>query len=162
MRAVHSLAAELWERTLGEDRAEAIAHAQHLLKLNPNDNQGIRFLVYNWFALAGMWDNLTRLLRRYRDDARTETRYSLALDGFRRHHEGAQTALVEALEINSHVPVFLLGRRAPFSPMTDAVAYRSEAEAQAYAAHAFAVWHSVPGAIEWLATSIRRMPASGS
>ena len=155
MRAVHYLAVELWDRNLGHDRTEAVNNVRHLLKINPNDNQGVRFLAYNWLPLTGSWDELTRLLRRYRDEMRIETRYTLALDSFRRQAAPADTALPDAFEINPPVPAFLLARRAPFRPDGETVIYRSEAEAQAYAALAFSAWRLVPGATDWLSYALR-------
>jgi hypothetical protein len=160
MRAVHSLAVELWDRDIGDDRAHAVEFVRHLLRINPNDNQGVRFLAYGWIPLTGSWDELTRLLRRYRNETRTETRYSLALDAFRRKDAAAGTALAAALETNPHVPAFLLARRAPFLLKPETVTYGSQAEAQTYAALAFPVWRLVPGATKWLNDVLRCKPLS--
>jgi len=162
MRAVHSLAVELWDRDIGGDRTQAVENVRHLLRINPNDNQGARFLAFTWLPLTGGWDELTRLLRRYRDEIRTETRYSLALDAFRRKDAAADTTLAAALETNPHVPAFLLARRAPFPLKPETVTYQSEAEAQTYAAVAFPVWRLVPGATNWLHDVLRGKPLSKS
>ncbi|HXY17585.1 MAG TPA: tetratricopeptide repeat protein [Gaiellaceae bacterium] len=45
MRARAALAALLWK--LGR-REEALEHARELLRLNPNDNQGIRYQQAKW------------------------------------------------------------------------------------------------------------------
>ncbi|WP_442754029.1 hypothetical protein ACNHKD_13650 [Methylocystis sp. JAN1] len=55
MRAKANLASELWER--GE-KAAAIDEAQDMLRLNPNDNQGMRDYLAAWLAEAGRYDVL--------------------------------------------------------------------------------------------------------
>jgi tetratricopeptide (TPR) repeat protein len=154
MRAVHYLGLELWERDSGDDREEATKLIAHLLKINPNDNQGARMLAYGWYPMLGKWDALTALLRRYRKESRTETAFTLALDAWRRGDGKASDYLMAARKVNSHVPGFLLARHAPPPFGGESVAYRSPEEASAYAQHAHAVWRLVPGAIEWLRSNI--------
>ena len=67
-RAVHNLALTLWER--GE-QDEAARLADFLLKLNPNDNQGIRFLARDWHEALGNRAAVERLLKRYGNETRT-------------------------------------------------------------------------------------------
>lgn len=150
MRAVHFLATELWARSVGDDRDEAARLVAHLLKLNPNDNQGVRMLAYGWYPLLGRWDALTSLLRRYRKERRTETAFALALDARRRSDPRATELLGAAIAINAHVARLLLARRAPKPLEADSVAYASLEEAQAYALHGHEVWRLIPGAIDWL------------
>lgn len=156
MRVVHFLAIELWARDLGDDRDEAARLVAHLLKLNPNDNQGARMLAYGWYPLLGKWDALTSLLRRYRKEQRTETAFALALDARRRSDPRATDLLTAAMAINTHVSGLLLARRAAKPYEGESVAYASREEAQAYAEHGHEVWRLVPGAIDWLRQTSKR------
>lgn len=65
MRARERLAEALW--ALG-DRAAAIAHLWALLELNPNDNQGVRYILANWLLAVGDGAGVDRLLALYPDD----------------------------------------------------------------------------------------------
>jgi len=63
MRVRQGLAAVLW--ALGE-RQVAIAHVQEPLRLNPGDNQGLRYTLATWLLAAGDDAALADLLRQYR------------------------------------------------------------------------------------------------
>ena len=76
MRARQGLALASWE--LGE-RSEAIAHYQQMLHLNPNDNQGVRYLLANALLEEGLDDDLGELLESYEDDAGAGWVYARAL-----------------------------------------------------------------------------------
>jgi len=62
MRARHGLAEVLWH--LGERQA-AIAHLQDMLRLNPGDNQGVRYTLAGWLLAEGWDEELARLLKEY-------------------------------------------------------------------------------------------------
>jgi hypothetical protein len=81
MRARAGLAARLWRR--GE-REAAVEHYHELLRLNPNDNQGIRYLLAAWLLELGRDDDLAALLKRYEGDAMAACVYAKALLAFRR------------------------------------------------------------------------------
>ena len=80
MRARQGLALALWE--LGE-RSEAIEHYRQMLHLNPNDNQGIRYLLASALLEEGLDDDLGELLKSYGDDAGANWVYARALWSFR-------------------------------------------------------------------------------
>ncbi len=147
MRAAHNLALSLWEQ--GE-RDEAASLAGFLLKLNPNDNQGIRYLALDWNGALGNWNAVGRLLKRYRDDAGTGYLYAAALDAFRKG-DGADALLNEARETNPHVPELLTGS-SPMPEQSDLpyVEFGSREEAAGYVRSGREAWSNVPGALEWL------------
>jgi len=154
MRVLHFLALTLWE--VGA-RDEAIKEAKTLLRLNPNDNQGIRELLHIWYPATGDWDALTKLLRRYRSDWSVSHLYTSWLLGFR-NGNAADAQLAEALEANPHVPALLPDADASVPDDDDDLAMPgyvlagSGAEAAGYADFSRSVWKSVPGAIEALIT----------
>ena len=65
MRARASLAAVLWR--LGR-REEAVAHQRELLRLNPRDNQGLRYRQANWLLQLRSCDELDRLFADHAGD----------------------------------------------------------------------------------------------
>lgn len=147
MRAAQNLALALWQR--GE-REEAVEVADFLLELNPNDNQGIRYLALAWHPLLGNWTRVDRLLKRYHQEESTEYLYAATLNAFRRGND-ALPMLQRAIDINPHVPDLLLGR-APLPPDrgADYVEFGSADEAASYARVNLEAWSNVPGALDWL------------
>src|SRR5215211_5470579 len=131
MRAREGLAQCLWE--LGE-RSEAIEHYQQMLELNPEDNQGIRYLLASALLEEGLDDDLGELLESYEDDAGASWVYARALWRFRTEgdSEEARSALEEAILFNPFVPGYLLGRRGMPGALPALVGFGDESEAVVY------------------------------
>jgi tetratricopeptide (TPR) repeat protein len=159
MRARHGLAQCLWH--VG-DRAGAIAHFQELLRLNPNDNQGVRYQLAACLLEAGEDGALEELLARYADDASAVWSWSAALLEFRRSGDSARSrkALRAALEQNPHVPGYLLGEKKLPRHLPDYIGIGDEPEGIAYAAEHGDAWRGTRGALDWLAA--QRGPRAGS
>jgi tetratricopeptide (TPR) repeat protein len=159
LRAREGLAHVLWH--LGE-RAAAIEQGQALLHLNPGDNQGIRYLLATWLLAVGDAEAevaLEELLAQYPDEWSAHWAYTQALQAFRRHGAGRQAdqALKRALEVNPHVPLYLLGVL-PFPEEWPATyGMGDEQEAVVYLAQAAEPWLETPGAAEWVATVMLRL-----
>jgi tetratricopeptide (TPR) repeat protein len=151
MRALWGLARCSWE--LGQ-RQDAVAHAQELLRLNPNDNQGVRHPLGAWLLELDRLDTVKTLLHRYEDDGFASFPYARALIAFREQGDTrkARALLAEALSANPHVPEFLLGYKEMPVRTPDDVGFGDEREAIAFCADYANVWSRTPGAIEWLRT----------
>jgi len=81
MRARRGLAMTLWQ--LGR-KEEAVEHYREMLRLNPNDNQGIRYvLLAALLELDAKPDLLKELFELYPDDAMADWLYGRALLAFR-------------------------------------------------------------------------------
>lgn len=150
MRARAALAETLW--ALGRYE-EAVSHQRDLLRLNPNDNQGIRYRQAEYLVALERYDELDELFTTYEDDAAAAFAYTKALAAYRREGDSprARELLEEAREVNAHVPVYLAGRKRLPSRLPDYVGFGDASEAVDYAAGAKAQWESVQGAIAWLA-----------
>lgn len=150
MRARAGLAQTLW--LLGE-RRQAIEHLQDMLRLNPNDNQGVRYMLMGWLLGAGDDQALGKLLRRYKDDYSAEYLYTNALWLYRKEGATAKSkrALGEAMGENRHVPLYLLGRKRIPRDLPEYISFGSESEAVSYAAGAIQAWRETEGALAWLA-----------
>lgn len=153
MRARHELALAL--RKDG-DRDEAIDHYQAMLRLNPNDNQGIRYLLMDVLLELGREAEAAALLKSYRDDGSAAWAWSAALLAFRRTGGGAvaRKALVKAIDANPHVSPYLLGKKALPRTLPDFIGMGDEDEAVAYVHDAAGAWASTPGANAWVAEAI--------
>ena len=152
MRALHLLALCLWKT--GE-RDLAVHEAEALLRLNPNDNQGIRELLLVWYAERGEWAALRKLLKRYRNDAGTGFACACWLSAFQAG-EPTEPLLDAVLDANPHVPILLADPDAVIVEEEEEytipglVAMGSVAEAAGYVAFARAAWIALPGAIDRL------------
>jgi len=150
MRARASLAAVLWR--LGR-REEAVAHQRELLRLNPNDNQGLRYRQANWLLELRSYDELDRLFADHAGDGHAPGfTYTKALAAFARHGDGAQAQelLAEARSLNPHIPAYLTGHKRLPEPRPEYTVFGDESEAIDYASGAGGLWAGVPGALAWL------------
>lgn len=149
MRAREGLAMALW--ALGE-HAEAIAHYQEMLRLNPNDNQGIRYQLLYCLLDEDRDGEAEKLLKDYADDVSAVWQYTQALLLFGREGASRKAAahLKKALKYNPHVPEYLLGRRRITAELPPYMGMGDETEAAHYFAEAVHLWLRQEGALEWL------------
>src|SRR3954468_2903549 len=162
MRARGGLAGTLW--TMGR-RDEAIEHLQDMLRLNPNDNQGVRYTLAGWLLGEGRDEELARLLSEYDEESANWT-YTKALLAFRGKGDTPETRklLRSARKSNHHVPAYLLGRDPLPLHRPDSYSPGDENEAILYVGSALSGWKSTPGAIAWLKGAARgteKKPAQG-
>ena len=154
MRARLGLAQCLW--LLGR-REEAIGHYVGMLRLNPNDNQGIRYVLARCLLQTGDDVVLGELLDRYEGDISADWVYTRALYRFRQGDSGqARAALQEALEANPFVPPYLLGKKRVPRRLPSLVGFGDESEAEVYVAEAAPIWRNTSGALDWLAEEVSR------
>ncbi len=151
MRARAGLAQSLW--LLGEHEA-ALAHYRAMLRLNPNDNQGVRYFLLDALFVLGFDDEAETLLRRseYSDDASCEWVYGNVLLEFRRQGDSthARAALVDARKRNPHVAPFLIGTRELPEELPELLQIGGETEAISYVAERAEGWTTTDGAIDWI------------
>ena len=149
MRARAGLASVLW--LLGE-RAEAMNHYAEMLRLNPNDNQGIREVLINCYFEAADDVSARKLIDLYKDNASICWAYSRTLLAYREHGAGreAQKSLDDAIAVNRHVPSFLTGKKKPPRHPPETFRFGDENEAILYVVDAITAWDTSKGAIEWL------------
>jgi tetratricopeptide (TPR) repeat protein len=154
MRARLGVAECLWE--LGQ-KDEALGHLRDMLRLNPSDNQGVRYILAQILLETGEEGELHDLVQRFPHDDAPQIRYSHALLAFRHEGRGAQAdgLLAKALKANPHVPAYLLRRKKLPAEAPAEVAPGSEEEAAAYAMGAQGSWQKTLGAAEWLAERTR-------
>ena len=149
MRARAGYASTLWH--MGQ-KDKAIAHYQDMLRLNPNDNQGVRYYLLELYQDIGDDDALEALIKRYHKDYSANWFYTEALLLFRRQGAGkrANKRLKEALAQNPHVPKYLLGQKKLPKQHPAYIGFGDENEAVDFASTAIPFWLQTPGAIEWL------------
>jgi tetratricopeptide (TPR) repeat protein len=154
MRARAGLAAVLWR--LGRHQ-EAIDHCQAMLELNPNDNQGIRYVLAGHLLARNDIKALKKLLREYEEDGSAAWLYTQALLAFRENDPDADKLAKEAWQANDHVPGVFSGKQ-PLVASTDGyITMGGEDEAAYYVEEYGKTWQATPGAIEWLVETTKKM-----
>jgi tetratricopeptide (TPR) repeat protein len=158
MRARLGLAQALW--ALGEHQ-RAAEHMQDLLRLNPGDNQGVRYLLATLLLQMGDDSALEKLLEQYPDDWSANWKYTAALLAFRKagKSEQANALLKEAIQHNRFVPPFLLGKKKPPRQMPAFISPGQESEAIDYIMDAIVPWQQTPGARDWLMEILAQNPS---
>lgn len=156
MRARQGLAESLVEL---KRFAEAAEHFQAMLRLNPNDNQGVRDSLVNVLIAADRDAEAAELLEQYREDSTAKMAYPRALLAFRREGDSfeARRCLKKALQANPFVPGLLLGTRRPLPP-SETYSLRSEEEAALYFILSSQTWKATPGALDWLKSQTKMPP----
>src|SRR4051794_39764061 len=155
LRARLGLAHALW--TAGR-RDEAVQHLQDMLRLNPGDNQGVRYTLAGFLLFLDRDDDLARLLQQYPDAGSAAWAYTRALLAFRRDGDtlDARRLLKAARKTNKHVPAYLLGWKFPPPQPPGSYSPGDESEALHYVGSFMAGWKSTPGAVAWLRANVRK------
>lgn len=149
MRALEGLAAACKRRGLPE---EAIRHYQRLLRLNPNDNQGVRDPLAGLLLRVGDDAALESLVKQYPGPMEPTLLFADALRRFRRGGDAqdCRRALSPAVDSNPFVPDLLLGRVPQPPTLPSSYSPGSPDEAAHCADYLAEAWKSTPGALEWL------------
>jgi tetratricopeptide (TPR) repeat protein len=148
LRARLGLAHALWA---AGRREEAVGHLQDMLRLNPHDNQGVRYTLAGFLLFLDRDDDLARLLQQYDEDSAAWA-YTKALLAFRHHGDTpeARQLLKEAKKTNRHVPAYLLGEKSLPTEPPGSYGPGDESEALHYLGSFLAGWKATPGAVAWL------------
>ncbi len=158
MRARHGLALALLD--LGEEAA-AVEHFRAMLKLNPGDNQGIRYLLLGCLLRRDDAAAVKELLGAYEDEWSAYWLYTRALVAFRDGHAAEKkTARVvqDAWSANQHVPAILAGVEPPATSENGYITVGGADEATDYVRACGPAWRQTPGAVVWLNKQVSALP----
>ena len=147
MRAKAALAEALWE---SGNFYPAMAHSREMLKLNPNDNQGIRHLLANYYLELEMVDDLALLLDDYPGDMRSFFQYTRALLAYRQSSPDADDIAKAAIDSNRHIPGLLSKCRLQIKSNSGYITLGGMDEAIYYVNHNIKPWIRTSGAIDWI------------
>jgi len=122
-----------------------------MLRLNPNDNQGNRYMLARLYLAEGMDKELGKLLKKYDEEGSAEWLYTRALWFYRTKGDTreAREALIEALEQNRFVPMYMCGFKEPPRKMPQYISRGDDSEALHYIVEHLEFWLETPGALEW-------------
>ena len=150
MRARAGLANALL--TLG-DTDGAVAHWRAMLALNPNDNQGVRYLLAAELLRREDMPALKTLIAAYKGEWSVFWLYTSAFIAYRDGKGGAkatQALLRDAAEANPHVPGILSGAAPAAASRDGYVTMGGADEAAWYVEECGPAWRDTPGAVAWL------------
>lgn len=131
---------------------EALEIYQKMLRLNPGDNQGIRYKLLYFLLELDKDSEAEKLFADYSDDFSAWWKYGRALLDFRKGGDtaAARKSLAAAIKYNKFFPMYLLGhKRFPSAPPGH-YGIGDANEAAYYMNASFTVWQKTPGAVEWI------------
>lgn len=130
---------------------EAIGHWEEMLRLNPNDNQGIRYPLLGGYLERENLQGVERVFSEYPDEGSAMFAWARVLANFLAGSESdAAKALAEARKANEHVEAYLIGRK---KMPADGPGYYSPGEPSEAIVCMFEIgsaWKKHPAAIDWL------------
>lgn len=132
---------------------EAIANWSAMLELNPNDNQGIRYLLLPSLLALKQLAPARKLLTAYPGETEYNTvfAWSRVLEQFLSGEpRKAETALAAARKQNPHTQAYLKGNRRLPKQLPGGYAPGSKEEAISFAEFLHAAWARHPEALQWL------------
>jgi len=149
MRAMEGLGTVQWE--LGHHE-KAEQQYRELLRLNPGDNQGIRYLLLQLLIDMGRDEQARVLLNEHNEDWSADMAYTAALLAFRAKGDDPEAvqALERAFEVNQHIPDYLTGRKRIPAQRSNMITMGGEDEAINYTSAYLNHWRKTPGAVDWL------------
>ncbi|MCE9529032.1 MAG: hypothetical protein K8R36_23540 [Planctomycetales bacterium] len=119
-----------------------------MLRLNPNDNQGVRHILAGWLLEERRLDDVQDLLQRYQEDS-AAMQYSRALLSFCEEGDSQQSCreLRKAKESNEFLARYLAGADVILPEQPEFYSPGDEREGMIFARYYLPAWRSTPGAI---------------
>jgi tetratricopeptide (TPR) repeat protein len=143
---------------LDDKLQEALDLYRKLMTLNPNDNQGIRYLLAGCLYEAGCDEELEGLLnsKQWKDDPSASLKYTAALLLFRKtgSSKAAIDLLKNAFKANPYVPIYLSDEFEMPAESPDYIGFGDESEAIAYVMQTSYLWGDTEGAETWMAETL--------
>ena len=130
----------------------AVEVYQEMIELNPNDNQGVRYLLST--ILLGKKDlsDYESFIKKYEGEDSAVWLYNNALYHFKKMGKSAKsdTELMKAYKFNPYVMEFMLGLKELPKEMPQFIGRGDENEAAAYIVDAIHTWGKTNGALDWM------------
>lgn len=152
MRARLALAECLW--AIGR-RDDAVSHLSEMLRLNPGDHQGLRYLLAAHLLELDRDSDFDRLIEQY-DEPTAFLLFSRVLREFRRSGGSRESLklLAQARAANKHIVPQLLHGSPPAGELPEGFSPGQTDEAILYLADFGGGWRQTPGAITWLRNTV--------
>ncbi len=131
---------------------EAITEFEEMLELNPNDNQGVRYILASVLLKRKKYNEYLKLHKKFDDEGSTFWYFNYALYLFATEGATAKTnkALAKANKANKHVLQFMTGQKKLKNEPKDYYSPGDESEATIYLMENFRAFLDCSGAHNWL------------
>ena len=133
-------------------------HLQDMLRLNPGDNQGVRYTLAGFLLFLDRDDDLDRLLQQYADEGSAAWAYTKALLAFRQHGDNpeARQLLKAGPEIEQARPGLSPGQEVSAAEQPGYYSPGDESEALNYIGSFMAGWKVDAGGHRLAAGNVER------
>lgn len=140
-------------------KREAVELYREMLRLNPNDNQGVRYEYLPLLLRIGLDKEAEAYLKEH-DDPSPHFAYLRAMLAYRRDGDtpAARSKLAKAVQVSDEVIEFLLSDEDPWEDLPETYALGSSEHAKVCAAELQDIVIETPGALEWLERHGRPKP----
>lgn len=130
---------------------EAVKIYEKMLRLNPEDNQGVRDPLLGLYLEIGDLTGATRLLDKYKDDASSVFAWARVLERFLAGDQaGANAALAKARKANRYMEQYLTGRKPLPNDLPEMYSIGSKEEAVLCLNFLMGAWIAHQEAMLWL------------
>jgi tetratricopeptide (TPR) repeat protein len=150
MRALQGLGVCQWN---DHDEDDAIRTLAYMLELNPNDNQGIRFILVPWLVIKNRYAEARNLIEKYDSFPAGFAYTKLLLDIIEGKDEKTiKKDYAAASGYNRHVVKYILGKKGIPRLDQDRISFGGEDEAVSYMLDEYGkeLWSRFPDAVEVL------------
>ena len=160
MRARERLAEAL--RASGQHE-EAITEYQAMLKLNPGDNQGVRYSLLSSLLVLNRLEEVRELFKKYPEfEFHAAFAWGRVLERFlSADMPGASKALTVARKQNRAMEAYVTGKCRVSGSLPDAYSPGSIEEALCFADGVRTAWEKHPTALKWVESQQKNKPTSG-
>ena len=123
---------------------EAIKHAEDMLTLNPNDNQGIRDLIIPLYIETGQYEAAQKIIERY-DESTAYMAYSAALVHYHltKNVEETKEMMKKAHTLNPYVHDYISGKKPIPHTNQEDMTTGENSEAVVYALNNIHLWQQI-------------------
>ncbi|MDD2635903.1 MAG: tetratricopeptide repeat protein [Bacteroidales bacterium] len=131
---------------------KAIEIYEEMLELNPNDNQGIRYLLSTLLLDKKDLTKFERFIKENEDEDCAVWNYNNALYSFKKLGKTAKSekVLLHAYKSNEFVIDYMLGNREMPKEQPRYIGRGDEDEAISYVNDAWSIWKKTDGAFDWI------------
>jgi tetratricopeptide (TPR) repeat protein len=159
MRAKQAIAERYLE---SGELINAACEMEQMLRLNPNDNQGMRWILMEVYCRMDRLDDAEHLLRKYPEDGTPFLPFTGLLIRFRKEGDSPELrrSLREQADWNPHIVSRLMEPSLISREVYTMFSPGSPEEANLYSQQFLSVWKAIPGAITWLRSASRDLPSS--
>ncbi|GAA4072007.1 SEC-C metal-binding domain-containing protein [Amphibacillus indicireducens] len=136
-----------------DDIDNGIAEFEDLIILNPNDNQGVRYILLTLYLEQERYEDAQKLIDQYKDDKAAVALFSRALIAYFTKGMVPKTIklLKEADQRNPHVKKYLTGKEPLPRKQFDYIGRGDESEAITYVQENFHLWNNAAPLLNKLA-----------